>query len=63
MIFEIHRAYVDWSEGLDRTEPVRWLTERGYSVFAIRDYQGNVCMEGRPVELVSLPKVSLVEPV
>ena len=62
VIFEIHRAYVDWSAGLDQTEPVRFLIERGYRVFAIRDYQGNVSMEGRPVELVALPGVYLEGP-
>ncbi len=54
IIFEIHSAYTDWSKGLGQTEIVRFLASKGYSVFAIRDYQSNVPMRGKPVELVPL---------
>jgi FkbM family methyltransferase len=52
VVFEIHRAYVDWSEGLDNTDIGRLLRAHGYRLYAIRDYQSNVPMAGQPVELV-----------
>lgn len=54
VVFEIHRAYVDWSGGLAETEIVRFLTDLGYTILAIRDFQSNVDMAGRPIELVPL---------
>jgi FkbM family methyltransferase len=52
VVFEIHRAYVDWSEGLDNTDIGRLLRNHGYKLYAVRDYQSNVPMAGQPVELV-----------
>jgi FkbM family methyltransferase len=52
VIFEIHSAYVDWSDGLARTPVVARLLSAGYEVFGLRDYQGNENMDGLPVELV-----------
>lgn len=52
IIFEIHRSYVDWSNGLNATDIARFLIDLGYTLFAIRDYQSNVDMSGRPIELV-----------
>jgi FkbM family methyltransferase len=54
VIFEIHRSYVDWSSGLENTEIARFLETSGYVLFAIRDYQGNVDMRGRPIEIVPI---------
>lgn len=62
VIFEVHRSYVDWSNGLDKTDIVRYLTDRGYHAFAIRDYQGNVDMQGKPVEIVPVDDVYLEGP-
>lgn len=62
VVFEIHRSYVDWSEGLNRTAIVRMLTERGYHVFALRDYQANVNMIGAPLEMVTLDTTHLEGP-
>ena len=52
IVYEINNAYVDWSRGLHRTEIVEFLAEHGYTSFGIRDYQSNVDMAGRRVELV-----------
>lgn len=54
LVFEIHRLYVDWSDGLERTEIVRFLVDLGYTIFAVRDFQSNVDMAARPIELVPL---------
>lgn len=52
LVFEIHRQYVDWSNGLAQTDIVQYLNGFGYHVFAVRDYNANVDMRGKPVELV-----------
>jgi FkbM family methyltransferase len=62
VVFEIHRAYVDWSEGLESTEIVRYLTGLGYSLLAIRDFQSNVDLAGRPIELVPIATAFLDGP-
>ena len=54
VIFELHGAYTDWSHGLAETDIVRFLSQRGYTVFAIRDYHSNVAMKGRPIQLVEI---------
>lgn len=54
VVFEIHSSYVDWSKGLRKTDIVQYLESFGYSVFAVRDYQSNVEMNNRPIELVQL---------
>jgi FkbM family methyltransferase len=62
IVFEIHRAYVDWSDGLDNTDVGRLLREQGYALYAVRDYQSNVPMAGQPVELVDTATVYLEGP-
>ncbi|HEY0613984.1 MAG TPA: FkbM family methyltransferase [Candidatus Elarobacter sp.] len=52
VVFEIHRSYVDWSEGLRSTPIARYLERCGYRLFAVRDFQSHVAMPGLPVELV-----------
>ncbi len=52
LIFEVHRHYVDWSNGLENAEIVRFLAGQGYHLFAVRDYQSNVPMRGQPIELI-----------
>src|SRR4029079_8969120 len=37
IIFEVHRDYVDWTEGLERTGIARLLTDHGYELFGLRD--------------------------
>jgi FkbM family methyltransferase len=62
IMFEVHRSYVDWSRGLNNAEIVSFLTGHGYRVFAVRDYQSNVDMAGRPVELVPTDDIYLDGP-
>lgn len=52
LVFEVHRAYVDWSNGLEETPIFRYLGSLGYTMFAIRDFQSNYDMGDRPIELV-----------
>jgi FkbM family methyltransferase len=52
LVFEVHRAYVDWSGGLDATEILRYLAGFGYSAYAVRDVQSNWDFGGRPIELI-----------
>ncbi len=54
IVFEIHSAYVDWSNGLAKTDIALLLASYGYQMFAVRDYQGNVAMHQRPIELIPL---------
>ena len=60
IVFEIHRSYVDWSEGLLNTDLLKYLTGFGYHMFSIRDFQGNYNMKGKPVELI-LPEETHLE--
>lgn len=52
VIFEVHRHYVDWSNGLGNTEIAKYLAGLGYSLFSVRDYQSNVPMADAPIELI-----------
>lgn len=52
LVFEVHRSYVDWSSGLHNTELLRYLASLGYTMFALRDFQSNYDLGGRPIELV-----------
>ncbi|KJR96351.1 MAG: hypothetical protein VR65_28705 [Desulfobulbaceae bacterium BRH_c16a] len=62
IVFEVHRDYVDWSEGLENTELCKLLLDTGYSVFAIRDFNSHYEMANKPVELVPVDKVYLEGP-
>ncbi len=62
IVFEVHRHYVDWSNGLEQTSIARFLSELGYTLFAVRDFNSNVDMKGRPVELIPCEKVYLEGP-
>jgi FkbM family methyltransferase len=62
ILFEVHRHYVDWSDGLPNTEIVRLLTGHGYSVFALRDFNSNYDLAGRPIELIPADAVYLQGP-
>lgn len=61
IIYEINRSYVDWSDGLDRTEIVSFLAGYGYTSYCVRDYQTNIKVEG-PIELVPVDDVYLGGP-
>jgi FkbM family methyltransferase len=62
IVYEVHSSYVDWSQGLQNSEIVSYLTSLGYSSFAIRDYNSNVSMGDRPIELVEIDNVYLDGP-
>jgi FkbM family methyltransferase len=62
VVFEIHRSYVDWSAGLHNTDVVRYLASFGYTLFAVRDFQSNYDLDGRPIELVPVETAYLEGP-
>ena len=62
VIFEVHRKYVDWSEGLNRTPIIEHLHKFGYQVYALRDCQSNWELSLPKPELIPLDKVVLDGP-
>lgn len=62
IIFEMHGSYIDWSQGLRNTNIVRLVDSFGYSVFCIRDYNSNVSMAERPIELIPIDDAYLDGP-
>lgn len=62
IVFEVHGAFVDWSQGLARTDIVRFLSARGYTVLAVRDFQSNVALPPGPIELVPIETAWLEGP-
>jgi FkbM family methyltransferase len=62
IVFEIHRNFVDWTNGLENTSIVRLLTSQGYEVFAIRDFHNNYPMAGTSIEVIPVGQVYLDGP-
>jgi FkbM family methyltransferase len=62
LTFEVHREHVDWSDGLDATPILRFVLDKGYTAWAVRDFHGNVPMEGRAIEIVPTDDVYLEGP-
>lgn len=62
IVFEVHRHYVDWSNGLENTAIVKLLLDCGYKVFAVRDFNSNYDLAGKPVELIPADSVYLDGP-
>ncbi|ACT03407.1 FkbM family methyltransferase [Paenibacillus sp. JDR-2] len=62
IIFEVHRNYVDWSNGLDQSDIVQYLQSFGYHIYALRDYNTNIDMTGKPVEIIPPDRVYLEGP-
>src|ERR1035437_663297 len=62
LVFEVHRNYMDWSDGLENTPIVELVRSNGYSVFAIRDFHDNHAMAGKPIELIPVDRVYLQGP-
>lgn len=62
VVFEVHRDYVDWSQGLENTDIIRLLTGHGYEVYALRDFNANVPMANSPIELVPPARTYLEGP-
>lgn len=61
IIYEVNRGYVDWSNGMDKTDIVEFLAQHDYTSYCVRDYQTNILVNG-PVELVPLDDVYLTGP-
>jgi FkbM family methyltransferase len=62
IVFEVHRDYVDWTDGLKQTPICSLLSAAGYRLFAVRDFNGNQEMEGRLIELIPADSVHLDGP-
>lgn len=62
IVFEIHRDYVDWSNGLLNTPICTLLSNSGYEIFALRDFNTNQEMGQRCIELIPADKVYLDGP-
>ena len=62
VVFELHRTYVDWSNGLRSTPLCRLFLDLGYTVFAVRDINSHREMPEQPIELVPLDSVYLDGP-
>lgn len=62
IIVEIHRHYVDWSNGLEATSIAGLLRSHGYSVFALRDCQSNWDLGLASPEIIPLDRVYLEGP-
>jgi FkbM family methyltransferase len=62
LIFEVHRHYCDWSNGLENTEIIQLLKEFGYQTYAIRDYQNHIPMGNVPIELIPPERTYLEGP-
>lgn len=62
LIFEIHRHYTDWSDGLDATDVVKFIKSFGYQIFALRDFQSNFPMKDKPIELIPISTTYLEGP-
>ncbi|MFN2405206.1 MAG: FkbM family methyltransferase [Pyrinomonadaceae bacterium] len=62
IVFEVHRNFVDWTDGLEKISVVRFLTSQDYDVFAIRDFHNNYPMHAYPIEIVPVATVYLEGP-
>jgi FkbM family methyltransferase len=62
ILFEVHRSYTDWTNGLEQTPICMLLKKHGYTLFALRDYNSNVPMANHPVELIPAADVWLEGP-
>jgi FkbM family methyltransferase len=52
IVFEVHRSYVDWSNGLHNTEIIQFLQSFGYTLFSLRDFQANYDLKSKVIELI-----------
>ena len=62
LIFEVHREYFDWSDGLENTSILQLILDAGYDAYAIRDIHDNLSMKGRAIELIPIQSVYLEGP-
>lgn len=52
VVFEVNSLYVDWSNGLVNTPIGRLLSDFGYNLYGVRDFNSHQDMSGLPIELV-----------
>lgn len=62
IIVEIHKNYVDWSDGLNDTSLVKHLRSHDYHVFALRDCQSNWNLKLDRPEIIPLDQIYLEGP-
>ncbi|QEI07241.1 FkbM family methyltransferase [Pigmentiphaga aceris] len=62
IVFEVHRDYVDWTNGLQNTPICSLLIAAGYDVYALRDFHTNQEMGDRRIELIPAASVYLEGP-
>lgn len=62
LVFEIHRHYTDWTNGLHNTEIIQYLTSFGYQVYAVRDFHSNYDMADRQIEIIPSEETYLEGP-
>ena len=62
IVFEVHKSYVNWDNGLENSEIIKFLMSFGYKIYAVRDYNSNENMEGMPVEIIPVNEVYLEGP-
>lgn len=62
VLFEVHRHYVDWTDGLADTPIARLLIGHGYTLFGLRDFNSNYDLAGRPIELIPIDAIELGGP-
>jgi FkbM family methyltransferase len=60
IVFEIHSSFVDWSNGLLETPIAKLLVSCGYTLFSVRDFQGNYDLRGKKIELI-LPEETIID--
>ncbi len=56
VVFETHSLYNDWSNGLQNSDSVRFMTGLGYEVYAVREFHQNIDTGLMPVELLPLDR-------
>ncbi|MCA3629478.1 MAG: FkbM family methyltransferase [Methylobacterium sp.] len=52
IVFEVHRHYVNWDDGLENTDVIRFLKSFGYHAYAVRDFNSNFDLARKPIELI-----------
>jgi FkbM family methyltransferase len=62
ILFEINSAQTDWSNGLAETDLIRYLHGFGYQVWAVRDFNASLSLDGFPIEVVSIETAILAGP-
>lgn len=62
IVFEVHRDYVDWTNGLEKTPICMLLSALDYQIYAVRDFNSNQEMGERLIELVPMHRVYLEGP-